>query len=96
MIRIFATLVARASALLGGARGPSGCAAVSSLSGASQPLDAYALTPLARPRWSRGSRHVVVETPSASGAIATDRILIKPDRLQAAYLPGARWVTPRR
>ncbi|MBP7001809.1 MAG: membrane integrity-associated transporter subunit PqiC [Amaricoccus sp.] len=72
-----------------------GCAAVSALSSASQPLDAYALTPLAGASGAaRGSRHIVVETPSASGAIATDRILVKPSPLQAAYLPGARWVDP--
>jgi cholesterol transport system auxiliary component len=74
--------------------GLAGCAAVSALSGASTPLDAYALTPLAGGGGGGGSRHVVVEAPTTSGAIATDRILVKPSRLQAAYLPGARWVDP--
>lgn len=69
-----------------------GCAAVSALSSASRPLAAYTLTPVGFTATQRGSRHVVVETPSASGAIATDRILVKPSALQAAYLPGARWI----
>ena len=72
--------------------GLSGCAAVSALSSASQPLAAYTLSPVSFTAAGRGSRHVVVETPSASGAIATDRILVKPSPLQAAYLPGARWI----
>lgn len=71
-----------------------GCAALSSLSGASTPLAAYALTPLAGSGSAAGTRHLVIEVPSSSGAIATDRILVKPSRLQAAYLPGARWVDP--
>lgn len=83
--------LARATALIAALALP-GCAALSSLSGASTPLDAYALTPLAGPGGARGARHVVVEVPTTSGAIATDRILVKPNRLQAAYLPGARWV----
>jgi cholesterol transport system auxiliary component len=70
-----------------------GCGALSSLSGASEPLDAYALTPLEGPGDARGSRHVVIEVPTTSGAIATNRILIKPNPLQAAYLPGAAWTT---
>lgn len=72
--------------------GLSGCAAVSALSSASQPLAAYTLSPVGFTAAGAGSRHVVVETPSASGAIATDRILVKPSPLQAAYLPGARWI----
>ena len=48
--------------------------------------------PARGPGDARGARHVVVEVPTTSGAIATDRILVKPNRLQAAYLPGARWV----
>lgn len=83
--------LARALALLAALGLAPGCAAVSSLSGAAQPLDAYALTPLAGPGDARGSRHVVIEVPTASGAITTNRILVKPSRLQVAYLPGAAW-----
>lgn len=86
--------LARAAALAGALCALAGCAAVSALSGASTPLDAFALTPLAGPGGGSGARFIVVETPTTSGAIATDRILVKPNRLQAAYLPAARWVDP--
>ncbi len=72
----------------------SGCAAVSSLSNASRPLPAYTLTPLAGTGVGGGSRHVVVEAPTATSAIATDRILVRPGPLQIAYLPDARWIDP--
>ncbi len=86
--------LARTLAVLLAFTGLSGCAAVSALSGASAPLDAYTLTPLEGAGGAAGSRHVVVEAPTSSGAIATDRILVKPNRLRAAYLPEARWVDP--
>jgi cholesterol transport system auxiliary component len=57
-------------------------------------LDAYTLQPLAVAQAASGSRHLVVELPTASGALATDRILIKPSPLQAEYLPKGRWVDP--
>lgn len=85
--------LARAAGLAAALAALSGCATVSALSSASAPLDAYALTPLAfSGEGGGGSRHIVVEVPTTSGAIATDRILVKPSALQAAYLPGARWV----
>ncbi len=71
------------------------CGALSSLSGGSAPLDAYTLTPLtfADPGPGLGP-HLVVELPTTSGALATDRILIKPTPLQAQYLPDGRWIEP--
>ena len=70
----------------------SGCSAFSQ---AAAPLDAYTLQPLAMTgAASGGSRHLVVELPTASGALTTDRILIKPNALQAEYLPKGRWVDP--
>lgn len=68
-----------------------GCGALSSLSRASGALDAYTLAPLPVAPGRAGSSHLVVATPTATGALATDRILIKPSRVQAQYLPGARW-----
>ena len=35
--------------------------------------------------------NVTVEEPTTTGALMTDRIMIKPSELQAQYLPGARW-----
>lgn len=70
-------------------------AGCSALTKASVPLDAYTLTPLVfEARAQTSARHLVVELPTASGALATDRILILPNPLQAEYLPLARWVDP--
>ena len=60
---------------------------------AAETLDAYTLSPLPGNGDAQGAtRHLVVELPASSGALATDRILIKPNRLQAEYLPAGRWV----
>ena len=59
---------------------------------AAETLDAYTLSPLPGSGAVHGSSHLVVELPSSSGALATDRILIKPNALQAEYLPKGRWV----
>lgn len=85
----------RAAVLLAGLALLPGCSAVSALSGASAPLDAYTLTPVVPAgTLTRVERHLIVELPTASGAIDTDRILFKPNRLQAQYLPDGRWVNP--
>lgn len=73
----------------------SGCNAVTAVSRASDPLDAYTLSPLApvTPRGA-GQGHIVVELPSTGGELSSDRILIKVSPLQAQYLPEARWAEP--
>ena len=69
-----------------------GCGALSSLSEAGKELDAYTLSPATTSGAdSAGSRHLVVELPTSAGALGTDRILIKPIRFQAQYLPDGRW-----
>lgn len=73
----------------------SGCGALGAVSDASAPLDAYTLTPYAPGQIpSLGRRHLVVELPTSGGALATDRILIKPVPFQAQYLPDGRWAEP--
>lgn len=73
----------------------SGCGALGAVSDASAPLDAYTLTPYAPGQIpSLGRRHLVVELPTSGGALATDRILIKPVPVQAQYLPDGRWAEP--
>lgn len=71
----------------------SGCSALSALSGAATPLDAYDLSAPPRPVAARSqtARQLVVEVPTAPGALTTDRILIRPHPLQAAYLPDGKW-----
>ncbi len=70
-----------------------GCAALSALGDASEPLQVYELR---APDGIAGARRtvqrdVIVELPTTSGALATDRIMIRPTPLQAQYLPGVRW-----
>lgn len=72
----------------------SGCGAISALGDATTPLDAYELrapddVPAAAGRALQ--RDLIIEIPNASGALDTDRIMIRPNPLQAQYLPGARW-----
>lgn len=84
MILVRAALGAVALSLL------SGCAAL--LGGVAAPLDAFELRapPVAQAARATG-RSLVIELPEASGALNTDRIMIRPNPLQAQYLPGARW-----
>ncbi len=73
----------------------SGCGAISAVSEKAAELDAYTLSPATYDRQpAGGSRHLVVELPTAAGALATDRILIKPLAFQAQYLPDGRWAEP--
>jgi cholesterol transport system auxiliary component len=73
----------------------SGCAALGALRTAAAPLETYTLTAAAAPAPAAATgRHVIVEPPAASGAIDTDRILVKPSPLQVQYLAGARWIDP--
>jgi cholesterol transport system auxiliary component len=70
-----------------------GCSALSSIQSAATPLDTYELTPLptsaARPR---GQGNLEVALPTGTGALTSDRIVIKPTALQVQNLPDARWV----
>lgn len=70
-----------------------GCSAISSLNDASTPLDAYELrTPVDLPAVQGSlSRDLVIEQPTSSGALDTDRIMIRPGPFQAQYLPDVRW-----
>jgi cholesterol transport system auxiliary component len=84
----------RALGLCAGLAMLSGCAAISAVSDAATPLDVYELRPpTAIVATSRRAlqRDVIVELPTTSGALDTDRILIRPNPLQAQYLPDVRW-----
>lgn len=75
----------------------SGCAAISAVSSATQPLDVFELrapTSIAASPGAPLPRDVIVELPTTSGALATDRIMIRPNALQAQYLPDVRWSEP--
>jgi cholesterol transport system auxiliary component len=82
----------RPALLVAALLGLASCSAISSLSDASTPLEAYELTaPGMTARAQRTARDLVVEVPSSNGGLATDRIMVRPHPLQAQYLPGARW-----
>lgn len=70
-----------------------GCGALSALGDATSALDIYELrAPSDLPVATRTlARDLIVEVPTAGGALDTDRILIRPNPLQAQYLPGAGW-----
>lgn len=75
----------------------SGCAAITAVSDAATPLDVYELRAPASIEPSGGrvlARDVIIEIPTTSGALATDRIMIRPNALQAQYLPDVRWSEP--
>ena len=86
------TLIRMALAVLA-ILGLAGCSALSSLTDATTPLEAFELRAPADPIRVGGSvrRDLVIETPTAGGALDTDRIMIRPGPFQAQYLPGARW-----
>ena len=70
----------------------SGCGALSAIGDATTPLDAFELRAPDLPQAGRMlQRSLSVEPPTSSGALDTDRILIKPNAVQSLYLPGARW-----
>lgn len=73
----------------------SGCGAVSSLNSASRNLDAYELRPLPPQGPARvAGRQVFVAEPTVTGALGTERIVVKPDAFAVAFLPDGRWVEP--
>lgn len=69
-----------------------GCSALSTLNTASEPLATYDLHPAAGAKTGgRTSRTLLIARPQAPAALASDRILIRPDPVSIAYLPDARW-----
>lgn len=71
-----------------------GCSTLSSLQTASTPLQTYELTalPAGTVPAARGRRLLEVALPTATGALTSDRIVIKPTPLQIQSLPDARWI----
>jgi cholesterol transport system auxiliary component len=69
------------------------CGALTALGDATTALDIYELrAPTDLPVASRAlARDLIIEVPTAGGALDTDRILIRPNPLQAQYLPGVGW-----
>lgn len=70
-----------------------GCGALSALSDATEPLAVFELRPPEGLPVARRvqARDVIIELPTTSGALETDRIMIRPGPLEAQYLPDVRW-----
>ena len=91
------TRLAKVAALLAAPALLAGCSALSALEDASTPLEVYELrapADIPRVRGRAAPRDVIVEVPTTSGALSTDRIMIRPNALQAQYLPDVRWADP--
>ncbi len=74
-----------------------GCAALSAVNKVAVPLEVYELRPPAGLAQAPGRPRpldVIVELPTTTGSLATDRIMIRPTALQAQYLPEVRWADP--
>lgn len=87
----------RAMMLIGLLSALPACGAISALGDATTPLEVLMLQapddlPLRQGRPL--AQDIVIEEPTADGAIATDRIMIRPGAFQAQYLPDVRWSDP--
>ena len=74
-----------------------GCTALSAIGDATTPLEVYELrapTDIPKAQGRTLPRDVIIELPTTSGALDTDRIMIRPNSLQAQYLPEVRWSEP--
>ena len=71
----------------------SGCA-LNTLTSAAQPTDLFTLTPKSTfdANLPRLKQQIVIEEPTATAAVSTDRIAVQPTPLQVEFLPGVRWV----
>lgn len=69
------------------------CAAITNVENVSRSLDVYELRPLTfeRSLTAHGNQSLLVQSPTASATLSTDRIVLKPSELEVKYLPSARW-----
>jgi len=85
---------ARATTLVVSLSFVAACSTLGALGSASTPLDVFDLRAPENAPVVQGSplaRDVIIELPTTSGVLETDRIMIRPDALQAQYLPDVRW-----
>lgn len=84
----------RLATIIAGTALLAGCATLSSIETSSRPLNVFELRPLASVDATahRGAGHLLVTTPTASGALDSDRIAIKPSAFEIKFLSDARWV----
>lgn len=70
-----------------------GCSAISAVGNATTTLEVYTLRAPQAAAVARNPAPIdlIVELPTTSGALDSDRIMIRPSPLQAQYLPDVRW-----
>lgn len=70
-----------------------GCAGLASLTSAATPSELYTLTP--KSTFASGlpyvRQQIVIEEPTATAEIASDRIVVTPSPLRVQSFPGVRW-----
>ena len=71
-----------------------GCAELNTIRAATAPVDLFTLTPKSTfdPALPRIDQQLVVQEPTATAVVATDRIMVQPTAFRVQYLPTARWV----
>lgn len=86
LLRIATLVLATAGAV--------GCSGLSTLQNVTEPSDLYELTPKTThdPNLPEIAAQLVIEEPTATGSVNTDRIAVKPNLYQIQYFPKARWV----
>jgi cholesterol transport system auxiliary component len=72
----------------------SGCAGIQTITAATTPSELFTLTPKSTfdADLPRIDQQVVVQEPTATAVVATDRIIVQPSPFRVQYLPVARWV----
>ncbi|MEM1313705.1 MAG: ABC-type transport auxiliary lipoprotein family protein [Pseudomonadota bacterium] len=87
-------VLGRALAAAALSAGLSGCAGINALETAAQPTDLYLLTPKSSfdPSLPTIREQLVVDLPTATAAVNTNRIAVQPNPLEVKYLPGVSWV----
>ncbi|MEO1689514.1 MAG: ABC-type transport auxiliary lipoprotein family protein [Pseudomonadota bacterium] len=71
-----------------------GCASFDTLNAVATPSELYSLTPKSTfdPALPKVTEQIVVDVPTATAAVNTDRIAVQPSPLRVQYFPVARWV----
>jgi cholesterol transport system auxiliary component len=74
--------------------GLTSCAGLSTLQQVTKPTALYDLTPKSTydPDLPAIEAQLVIDEPTAAGAVNTDRIAVRPNPYEVAYFPEVRWV----
>ncbi|MDU8942194.1 ABC-type transport auxiliary lipoprotein family protein [Ovoidimarina sediminis] len=72
----------------------SGCSGLATLAEVATPSELYMLSPKSTfgANLPRLTQQIVVEEPTATAAVSTDRIMVQPSPLRVQYFPDVRWV----